>query len=302
MHEKFLITGGQGFVGSWVVRVLLQEGTEFVTLDQRPTNSIIFQVVDPERLGDIKRIFTSFSDTEGVQKVLEEQRITRVIHLAGYGVPPQKDGAKDEGKVRLKEARSLLEAIGELRDQIALTVYLGGTGGPEEETASRLSREKGIPSVGLRPETIYGVGMERGPLSGPTRAIKAAVLLRHFSIPFTGSQGFTYVEEAARLLLAVARSNTTEAVSLRLRSEESSVEDFIRGIEQAVPEAKGQITCEGEELQREVVLEEVEVEELLGETKITAAPLEEGIRRTADHFRTLAHEQRLHDRDLSENF
>jgi len=302
MREKFLITGGQGFVGSWVTRALLEEGMEFVTLDRRPTNSIIFQVIDPEKLGSVKRNFASLSDTAAVKKVLEKQQITRVIHLAGLGDLSHKLDAKDEAKVQLEDAQSLFEAVRELGDQIALTVYLGKADGPEEDTASRFFREGRVPSVGLRPETIYGVGLERGPASGPTRAIKAAVLLRHFSIPFTGSQGFTYAADAARLLIAVVRSGTTEAISLKLRSEESSVENFIQELEQAVPEAKGQITCEGESLADEVVLEEVQIEELLGETEILSTPLGEGIRRTADHFRTLAHEQRLHDRDLSTDF
>jgi nucleoside-diphosphate-sugar epimerase len=157
-----------------------------------------------------------------------------------------------------------------------------------------------VPSVGLRPETIYGVGLEEGPSSGPTRAIKAAVLVRHFSIPFTGSHGFTYAEDAARLLIAAARSSTTEAVSLKLRSEESSVEDFIEELEQAVPEARGHITCEGDKLASGELLEEIQIEELLGETQVPPTPLGEGIRRTADHFRSLAQEQRLHDRDLRE--
>ena len=38
--------------------------------------------------------------------------------------------------------------------------------------------DSGLPSVGLRPMTVYGVGRDQGMTSGPTKAIVAAVLGR----------------------------------------------------------------------------------------------------------------------------
>jgi hypothetical protein len=42
-------------------------------------------------------------------------------------------------------------------------------------------------SIGLRPHTIYGVGREIGLTSGPSKAIKAAILQRKYDIQFSGS-------------------------------------------------------------------------------------------------------------------
>ena len=36
MDEKFLITGGQGFIGSWISRILLEAGVPFIIFDPAP--------------------------------------------------------------------------------------------------------------------------------------------------------------------------------------------------------------------------------------------------------------------------
>ena len=270
MDETFLITGGQGFLGAWVARVLLEDGARFVTLDRTPRNDIIFQVLEPEHLERVRRVFVKLGDPEALKRILREQAVTRVIHLAPSG--------------------GVFAALSSLRDQVAMTVYLAGEGSAEEAS---------VPSVGLRTGTIYGVGLETGPSSAPTRAIKAAVLRRRFTIPFTGSCSFTYVEDAARLIVRLARSSHQEALTIRLPTEESTVEAFIAGIERVIPRAKGQITCAGEARASAVEIEETLIEEVIGVAAPTT-PLQEGIRRTAHRFLDLAEGQRLREGDLGD--
>jgi nucleoside-diphosphate-sugar epimerase len=52
-----------------------------------------------------------------------------------------------------------------------------------------------IPSVGLRPLTVYGPGRDLGLTSFPTRAIAAAIKGQKFDISFSGNTVYTYVEE-----------------------------------------------------------------------------------------------------------
>ena len=59
-----------------------------------------------------------------------------------------------------------------------------------EGTARVSFLEHGISSIGLRPLTVYGVGRDQGLTSGPTRAMKAAVIGRAFHIPFSGATDF----------------------------------------------------------------------------------------------------------------
>ncbi len=60
----------------------------------------------------------------------------------------------------------------------------------------------GIPSVALRPLTVYGVGREVGLTSSPTKAAKAVVLGHPYEIGFSGSTCFNYVEDIADIFIA----------------------------------------------------------------------------------------------------
>jgi len=72
-------------------------------------------------------------------------------------------------------------------------------------------QDQKIKSVGLRPHTVYGVGREIGITSGPTKAIKAAVLGRKFVIPFSGKTSFNYVEDLAEVCIRIATDSNTTA-------------------------------------------------------------------------------------------
>lgn len=68
-------------------------------------------------------------------------------------------------------------------------------------------QDHGISSVCLRPHTVYGVGREFGMTSGPTKAIKAAVLGVPYVIQFNGFTNFNYVKDLAEIFIGyTARS------------------------------------------------------------------------------------------------
>ncbi|MBI4603334.1 MAG: SDR family oxidoreductase, partial [Planctomycetes bacterium] len=157
--------------------------------------------------------------------------------------------------------------------------------------------DHGVPSVGLRPLAVYGVGREVGVTSGPTKAVKSAVLGRPYTIGFTGTTGFNYVEDVARVFIGCSRAATQGARALNLRGEILSVDDFVGVIERVVPGAVGRIRAEGPTIPVAYDFLETGLEDLLG--RVPHTPLEEGVRRTADRFRRLLARGALHDRDLT---
>ena len=57
--ERYLITGGNGFIGAFVARLLLKSGNDVVTFNVDPDRSHLLRVLDPE---DYKRLVFVLGD------------------------------------------------------------------------------------------------------------------------------------------------------------------------------------------------------------------------------------------------
>ena len=74
---KFLITGGTGFIGSYLARNFLQHGHEVICLDQSPDREVISGF--SPKIGVVQ---ADVSDLGQVAKILGAHRVDGVIHLA----------------------------------------------------------------------------------------------------------------------------------------------------------------------------------------------------------------------------
>ena len=146
-------------------------------------------------------------------------------------------------------------------------------------------QDSGVPSVGLRPMTVYGVGRDQGMTSSPTVAIAAAVLGRPFEITFGGSTLFQYAEDVAKTLLLASRSEPAGARVFNLGGDAVAIADWVAAIEMAVPEAAGLITVAPTELPFPAAIAH---ESLASLGKVPVTPYREGIAASAAIYRRLA--------------
>ena len=124
---------------------------------------------------------------------MAEHAPTHIVHLAGLQVPfvaadPVMGALVNVvGTVRVLEAArhaggavrglsyassaAVYDLAGELRPRSLYGVYKRCN----EETARHYAESLGVPSVGLRPWTVFGVGRDQGVTSAPTSAIQAVV-------------------------------------------------------------------------------------------------------------------------------
>lgn len=311
--ETMLITGGQGFFGAWIARRLLRDGTRFVLLDLEPDDRILSQVLDPPQLERIQRLFADVADADRVVRAVEETGATHLIHLAGLQVPACRERPAAGARVNVIGALSVFDAARILRDRVRGVVYAssaavagpaGDYSGPIADDAVHRPRtlygvfkqaaegcariywqDHGVPSIGLRPLSVYGVGREIGITSGPTKAIRAAVLDEEYTIPFTGRTGFNFVDDVAGAFVECARRLEKGALALNLPGEKETVEEFIRAIEDEIPSSRGRLRCEGAAIPVAFDFREDGLAGLLGAVRHT--PIREGIRRTAERFREL---------------
>jgi UDP-glucose 4-epimerase len=82
LMNSILVTGGAGYIGSHVVRRLVDRGERVVVLDNLSTGYRSAVLGAPLVLGDT-------GDAERVTQVLAEHRVDRVLHFAAHTVVPE---------------------------------------------------------------------------------------------------------------------------------------------------------------------------------------------------------------------
>ena len=205
-NERFFVTGALGCVGAWTVRELVREGTPVVAFDLGTNTRRLEQILTADEIGRITFVTGDITDLSALERVLDDQRITNVIHLAALQVPFSRADPPLGAAVNVVGTVNVFEAVRRLGLRDAPLVYASSMGmfiptdvdpvsGRLEEDAVahpgnhygvyKLANEgnariywadSGVASVGLRPMTVYGVGRDQGMTSSPTVAIAAAVL------------------------------------------------------------------------------------------------------------------------------
>jgi len=156
--------------------------------------------------------------------------------------------------------------------------------------------EHQISSVGLRPYAVFGPGRDFGVTSGPTKAIKAAVVGRPYQIKFGGAPSMQFVDDTPKTFIACAESHKTGARVYNIRGALVTVDDVIASIEAVYPPARGLISCTPNSLGIAANLAEQGLREEIG--KVPTTVLREGIQQTIEIFERLRREGRLDLADL----
>lgn len=320
---SILVTGACGFIGSWTVRRLLEMGEKVILTDVSSDMSRLKQV-----LGDMRELPFVVGDIveEGfVDEIVRKYSVESIIHLAAFQIPQCRANPVKGAMVNVVGTLRVFEAAKNNRETVERVVYASSAavfGPPElygegpvppnvilkptthygaykvcnELTANAYWHESGIPSVGLRPQVVYGVGRDVGVTSDVARAIKASVVRRPFKIRFGGLIDLQYVEDVAHLFAVAALRKIDGARVYNVRGEVLSVPELISLIED-VTGAKGLITLDDKPLPIPASLDDSETMRDLGPLRKTSA--REGIAKTADHFRLLLKRGDLDISDLA---
>ena len=334
----WLITGAQGFVGGWVIKALLGEfgsRIRIVAHDVRHDDHILSQILTPAELASITRVYCDVSKTADVAAMVVTARPQHIIHLAGLQIPTCRANPPLGAAVNVLGTVNIFNAAVQLKSAMPdhpmrnviyassaaaygpASDYPAGADAPEEfnhkprtqygvyklanEGNARVFwQDHKLPTVGLRMMTVFGVGREVGMTSGPTKAVKAALLGRSsYEIGVTGETSFNDVRDVARLFIESAKRCTEGAVACGVRGVVASVEQFMQTAERVVPELKGKwtITANAAPLPFPSRFEEKNLATLLGGT-VPVSSLEDSIQAMAQHFKQLQAEGRLSDKDL----
>ena len=144
--------------------------------------------------------------------------------------------------------------------------------------------------------TVYGVGRDQGLTSGPTVAMKAAVLGRRYTIPFRGSTDFHWVGDTAACFVASALRAPAGAHVFNLHGATVSVERIVELLGELEPSSRGKIDFDGPEIPIPPELDGRAIDAAVSALPHTS--IEEGVRRTVERFRELRDAGRLDTREL----
>jgi len=318
--ERFLVTGALGCIGAWTIRTLVREGAPVVAFDLGRDVRRLQSIMSPDELARVELVTGDITELATLDEALATNAITNVIHLAALQVPFCKANPPLGARVNVVGTVNVFEAVKRQARPMAPVVYTSSIGmfGPgdiDPETGRlgasatahplnhygvyKLANEGNarvywlddkIPSVGLRPLTVYGVGRDQGMTSGPTKAIAAAVLGVPFTVPFGGPTLFQYAEDVARALIAASRSSLGGAHVFNLDGSSADGPQLVDAIAAEVPEARELIRFEPVSLPFPAAIDHDGLE-ALGPLPVT--PFAEGVRASIEIYRQLAREGRL---------
>lgn len=254
-----LVTGAGGCIGAWVVAILRRSGVPVIAMD----------LTDDRRrpallLGDDADALTweacDIADAEGLEAVVQRHGVRAIVHMAGLQVPFCKANPAAGARVNVEGTVNVLQAARQA--EIKRTVYTSSVaaygmppGGEylatlygiykkaNEWTASVYWQDWQVPSIGIRPNVVYGVARDQGMSSKCTVAIHAAVAGQSYEVPFSGPVSWLYAGEAAAAMIACVSSDQVDAPVFDLNGTCETVEAGLDALRAIAP--KADVSCTG---------------------------------------------------------
>lgn len=321
----YLITGAKGFIGAWIVKNLVARGDHPWIFDVDAESHRLRTLLTNEKLERVSFVQGDVTRLEDLDRAVVENGITHLIHLAALQVPACAANPPLGAMVNVVGTLNVFEVARRRPQQVKRILYASSAAvfGPEEFYGPTTVPEgaalqpgthygvfkecnegnarvyflnHGISSAGLRPWAVYGVGRDQGITSGPTKAIKAVVAGRPYTIRFSGGLDMQYVDDTAKIFLRCADTDIPGARVYTLRGAVVQIEDFVAALTRLAPQARELIRFEGPHLPIAYDLADSALVHDLKE--IPRTPLEEGIRQTLEIFERLHQEGRLDTADL----
>lgn len=324
--SRYLLTGAKGFIGSWIVRQLLERGNTPWIYDLDSKAHRLAQLLTSEQLEQINFVQGDVTNLEELERAVVENGITHLIHLAALQVPFCAADPLRGARVNVLGTLNVFETVRKHRDLVKRIVYASSAAvyGPEElyggttvregapvhpntlygvfkqanEGSARIYyQDHGISSVALRPGTVYGVGRDQGLTSGPTKAVKATVAGIPYTIRFTGGFDMQYARDTAEVFLRCAESQVEGAKTYNLRGLAIQMDDFLKVLNAQLPKSRELIRAQGKHIPIAYDFDDSSLVHDIG--GVPRTPVEEGIRETSEIFSRLLSEGRLDTADLA---
>lgn len=265
-----LVTGGSGCLGAWVVRQLVDAGVRPVVLHRGVDRRRLEMLLTAEELAQVKFVIGDVSHAAAIDAAMDGSDVDGVIHLAGLLIPACAVDPVRGALVNVVGTINVFEAVKRRRDRIAGVVYASSNamyeasdGPPDGElledadahprthygvykqanegTARTYWFTDGLPSVGIRPWALFGVGRDQGLTSSPSKAMLAAALGVDYEIAFGSPIQLQYAPDVARAFVRALDAGGGGARIYNMGGPAISMGEVVAAIEEVQPAMRGRI-------------------------------------------------------------
>ena len=231
MKRAILITGGNGFLGSYVAALLAETGHPVISYDMAPPREAC-KFIQRNHQAEIKYVNGQITDLSRILAVCKRTEVRAIVHAAGFvdvagsvEQPYLTYRINTEGSIVMYEAARLLDL-----DRVVLissnavyqrkryepidemhSVFSPSHGNPAAHYgASKIASEiigltycafNGVDVIALRMSSIYGFGMQNPMYIKPM--VESAVLGQPCEFPTGGDmpRDYTYVRDSAKAVI-----------------------------------------------------------------------------------------------------
>ena len=255
-----LVTGAGGCIGAWTLAILTRSGVPCVAMDLTDDRRRPALIMGEEAAGKLIWETGDIADGEGLETAVSRHGVRAIIHLAGLQVPFCKARPAAGARVNVEGTVNVLQAA--RNAGIKRTVYTSSVaahgmppGGEylatlygvwkkaNEWTGEVFWQDWQVPSIGIRPNVVYGVARDQGMSSKCTVAMHAAAAGVPYEVPFAGAVSWLYGGEAAAAMIACVSAEQEGAPVFDLNGSCETVENGLEMLRGLAPEAK--VSCTG---------------------------------------------------------
>ena len=262
----YLVTGGSGFIGSYVVRSLLRAGQSVVVYDLVPDENALQLVCSAAELAQVNIVAGDVLDVVHLFRVIKEHRIQRVLHLAALLADISESRPALAVRVNCDGLNNVFEAARLFELEKVVWISTAGVFGPAQRhkqefvsdnalhhsvgvyTACKSLNEYmarhyqdvwGVNNTGLRFGVVFGLGRMRGVSSFGTEIIRKAALGQPQHVPFADAipTDWLHVEDAAQAVVLASQVQNTDIRTFNVVGEFASVRQVVAIIKSLLPDA-----------------------------------------------------------------